>query len=116
MKKVLDTKESQMPDELVLAIGLIWGHLNTGQVELADQLVRGCLRVWPGEQHLVLMSAYVAVELSRPLDEATLAMMQKSKCPSWTERVLRRAALAARALAGAFSAAATGARAKAASF
>ena len=105
MKKIPDTRESGMPDELVLAIGLVWGHLNAGQVELADQLVRGCLRVWPGEQHLVLMSAYVAVELSRPLDDATLDVMRKSRCPSWTERVLRRASLAARALAGALSSA-----------
>jgi hypothetical protein len=59
-------------DELTMAIGLVWGHLNAQQPEEAYDLARGCLQLWPGERSLSLMAAYAAVELAEPVDLAAL--------------------------------------------
>ncbi|MGH8807029.1 MAG: hypothetical protein ACREX0_04020 [Noviherbaspirillum sp.] len=83
-------RRSSMPEELALAVGLIWGHLNARQFEEAFVLARGCLRVWPDEQHLRLMLAYAKVELLEPLDDDTMALLQKAACRDWTSIVLRR--------------------------
>jgi hypothetical protein len=77
-------------DELSVAIGLIWGHLNCYQYEQAYDLARGCLRVWTDEPRLMLMAAYAAVELLEPLDEKTLAVLHAAECKEWTHRVLCR--------------------------
>jgi hypothetical protein len=77
-------------DELSVAIGLVWGHLNCSQFEQAYDLARGCLRVWPDETRLILMAAYAAVELLEPLDEKTLAVLHAAECKEWANRVLRR--------------------------
>ncbi|MEN3293125.1 MAG: hypothetical protein V7642_2378 [Burkholderiales bacterium] len=79
-----------MSSELTTAIGLVWGHLNACQFEEAYQLARGCLRVWPEEKRLIVMSAYAAVELLEPLDEKTIAVLQTEN-KEWAELVLRRA-------------------------
>lgn len=78
-------------DDLILAIGLIWGHLNSAQFDEADRLVRGCLLVWPSDERLVVMAAFAAVELGRPLDEATLHCLRGAKCRQWADLVLLRA-------------------------
>lgn len=85
------TKREIMPNELAMAIGLVWGHLKSGQFEHAHRLARGCMRVWPGETRLVLMAAYAAVELFEPLDDDTLSALKASDCPDWAGLVLRRA-------------------------
>jgi len=59
-------------DELTMAVGLVWGHLNAQQPEDAYDLARGCLQLWPGERSLSLMAAYAAAELAEPVDLATL--------------------------------------------
>lgn len=59
-------------DELAVATGLIWGHLNAQQPEQAYELARGCLQLWPGDRGLILMAAYAAVELAEPVDLAAL--------------------------------------------
>lgn len=92
MRTIIKPKTA-LSDELTLAIGLIWGHLSVGQFELADLLARGCLRIWPEEEHLVLMAAYAAVELSMPLNAPTLSVLKKAECREWTERVLCRAGI-----------------------
>lgn len=84
-------KRETMPQELAIAIGLVWGHLNAGQFDQAEQLARGCLEVWPDEKRLVLMAAYARVELAEPLDAETLAVLKSADCPDWTQLVLRRA-------------------------
>lgn len=78
-------------DDLILAIGLIWGHLNSGQFDEADQLARGCLRVWPADERLMVMAAFAAVELGRPLDETTVLSLRSASCREWADLVLRRA-------------------------
>lgn len=82
--------------ELTLAIGLIWGHLNTRQVEDAYDLARGCIQVWPDDARLRLMYAYAAVELQKPLDEQTRAALERSQCKEWAMLVKRREELQAR--------------------
>lgn len=77
--------------ELTVAIGLAWGHLKARQFVQADQLLRGCLRVWPQDQYLQWMAAYAAVELSRALDEASVKVLQQAECREWATVVLRRA-------------------------
>lgn len=78
-------------DDLILAIGLIWGHLNSGQFDEADQLARGCLRVWPTDERLVVMAAFAAVELGRTLDETTILSLRSANCREWADLVLLRA-------------------------
>ncbi|NRR30405.1 hypothetical protein HSX11_09400 [Oxalobacteraceae bacterium] len=82
------------PPELILAIGLLWGHLNAAQFEQARKLVRGCLCLWPRDSRLVLMAAYADVELGEALDTATLAALRASEHREWADLVLRRAARA----------------------
>lgn len=67
-------KPSRSPprDELTLAVGLIWGHLNAQQPDDAWALARACLQLWPGERGLLLMSAYAAAELGEPVDMLAL--------------------------------------------
>ena len=78
-------------DELIVAIGLAWGHLNVRQFEQADRLLKGCLQVWPNDTNLLVMAAYVSVELSRSLDSATIEMLKNAECREWADFVLRRA-------------------------
>lgn len=59
-------------DELTMAVGLVWGHLNAQQPEEAYELARGCLQLWPDDRGLTLMAAYAAAELAEPVDVATL--------------------------------------------
>lgn len=80
-----------MPDELVAAIGLVWGHLGTYQYEEAYQLAEACLRIWPQEKRLILMRAFAAVELLEPLDDDTLAVLEQAECRDWVALVRRRA-------------------------
>jgi hypothetical protein len=67
------------------------GHLNAGQFEEAYDLAQGCMRVWPTESRLTLMSAYAAVELLEPLDDETLAILHEAECQDWATLILRRA-------------------------
>ena len=46
------------PIDLVMAIGLVWGHLNARQFEEASLLAKGCLHVWSEEPNLTLMFFY----------------------------------------------------------
>lgn len=86
--------------ELTLAIGLIWGHLNTRQVEDAYDLARGCIQLWPQDTRLRLMYAYAAVELLKPLDEQTRTALEQSQCKEWILLVKRREELQAKHAAG----------------
>lgn len=98
------TKKKRQIDadpELTLAIGLIWGHLNTRQVEDAYDLARGCIQVWPADARLRLMYAYAAVELMEPLDEQTRAALEQTQCKEWAMLVKRREELQARHAAAA---------------
>lgn len=78
-------------DELILAIGLIWGHLNSGQFDEADKLVSGCLRVWPTDERLIVMAAFSAVELGRALDSKSVTFLRSANCREWADLVLLRA-------------------------
>ena len=80
-----------MPEELKLAIGLIWGHLNVRQFEEAYILARGCRDIWPEENLIKLMLAYATVEIGEPLDAATLAVLEQENCEEWRALILRRA-------------------------
>lgn len=82
--------------ELTLAIGLIWGYLNTRQIEDAYDLARGCILVWPNDSRLRLMYAYAAVELLQPLDAQTRATLEQTQCREWAMLVKRREELQAR--------------------
>ncbi|WP_344762141.1 hypothetical protein [Actimicrobium antarcticum] len=77
--------------EQTLAIGLIWGHLNTRQLTDAYQLARGCGALWPDDQRFALMAAYAAVELAEPLDAAMVQAMQSTGHEAWTNLIWRRA-------------------------
>lgn len=82
--------QEPMQAELVLAIGLVWGHLNACQFKQAHQLAVGCLRVWPGETRLAMMAAFAAVELSIPLSDEDRSSLGIANCADWSEMVLSR--------------------------
>jgi hypothetical protein len=84
-----------MPTELAIAIGLVWGHLNTNQFEQAYKLARGCLRIWPQEHRLILTAAYAAVELLEPLDAAAVEVLNTTDCQEWAQLIRHRIATAA---------------------
>ena len=79
------------PADLVMAIGLVWGHLNARQFEEAYLLARGCLQVWPDERNLLLMHAYAAAEMLEPFDLSALAALDDPACAEWVRLVGRRA-------------------------
>jgi hypothetical protein len=89
MRKKVKTQET--PPELVIAIGLVWGHLNARQFEEAHALAKGCLRIWPDDRSLALMAAYAAAELLEPVDVRTLAGLRDATNENWIQLVLRRA-------------------------
>lgn len=85
-------KRRAAPDpEIALAIGLIWGHLNTRQFDEAYQLARGCASLWPSDERFSLMAAYAAVELAAPLEDAMVHAMKTSESLAWTSLIWRRA-------------------------
>jgi hypothetical protein len=83
-------RNDAMPQELVVAIGLVWGHLNVRQFDEAYTLVQGCLKLWPNDPNLLLLASYAAVETGNPLDKPVAALLKKKENQSWTARVLRR--------------------------
>jgi hypothetical protein len=83
-------RKPAQPDELTLAIGLVWGHLNAAQYEETNDLARACLALWPADQRLILMQAYAAVELGEGLHEKTLAVLRAAECREWVSILLRR--------------------------
>jgi len=85
------TKIKNMPDEMRLAISLLWGHLGARHFNDAYALARGCLSVWPEEKVFRLMLAYAAVELGMSLDEKTCLALADETCSEWREVVLKRA-------------------------
>ncbi len=89
MRKKVKSEEIQ--PELVFAIGLVWGHLSARQFEEAYLLAKGCMRVWPEDRSLALMSAYAAAEVLEPVDERKLAGLRDSSSDDWIRLVLRRA-------------------------
>ena len=61
-----------LQDELTMAVGLVWGHLNAQQLQAAWDLAQGCLQLAPGHRALTLMANYAAAELGKPVDLAAL--------------------------------------------
>lgn len=97
-------KSEEIQAELMFAIGLVWGHLNARQFEEAYLLAKGCMRIWPEDRSLALMSAYAAAEVLEPVDEKKLAGLRDSACEDWVRLVLRRAEMRADSSAQAESA------------
>lgn len=83
-------RHNAMPDELVLATGLVWGHLNAFQFEEAHRLAQGCLCIWPSDKWLILMASYAAAELLEPVDRELLLALKDEQCAEWIALVLRR--------------------------
>lgn len=79
-----------MPEELQLAIGLVWGHLNAYQYEDAYNLALGCLQLWPQEPKLQLMCDYAAAELMEPVDQQRLRALRTPENSTWIDLLLRR--------------------------
>ena len=84
-------RAAPLPNELSIAIGLVWGQLNASQFEPAYALGKVCLRIWPDERRLALMVAYAQVELYDEADAQTLAVLRGADCPDWLAIVARRA-------------------------
>ena len=61
-----------MQEELTMAVGLVWGLLNSQQLQAAWELAQGCLQIAPGHRALTLMANYAAAELGKPVDMAAL--------------------------------------------
>jgi hypothetical protein len=85
-------KRADMPADLVMAIGLVWGHLAARQFEEAYLLAKGCMRVWPDDRNLILMHAYAAAEVLEPVDTGKLLAVRDAACEEWIQLVLRRMA------------------------
>lgn len=79
-----------MPDELLLAIGLVWGYISAYQYEEAYELAVGCMQVWPQDHHLFLMASYAAAELLEPVDRERLLSLRTPENEAWVKLVLRR--------------------------
>ena len=86
-------RRARMSADLVIAIGLVWGHLSARQFEEAFLLAQGCLRVWPDERNLLLMHAYAAAEVLKPIHVDKLLAIKDPECQEWIRLVLRRAGL-----------------------
>lgn len=84
-------KRDDMSPDLVIAIGLVWGHLRARQFEEAFLLAKGCLRVWPDERKLIWMHAYAAAEVLEPVDRERLLATRNATSEEWISLVLRRA-------------------------
>ncbi len=84
-------KRPEMPTDLILAIGLVWGHLTARQFEEAYLLAKGCLRVWPDDRSLILMASYAAAEVLEPINADKLAAVKDPACAEWVKLVMRRA-------------------------
>lgn len=94
-------KRSELPPDLVIAIGLVWGHMRARQFEEAWQLAKGCLSVWPKEPNLLLMASYAAAEVLEPVDFDALEEIRTPANAEWIRLVRRRAEdTSARAQAG----------------
>lgn len=65
--------------ELIIAVGLVWGHLNARQFDEARQLAKGCLCLWPGNKDLTLMATHAAAEIPEPMNKSALV-----NNPVWT--------------------------------
>lgn len=78
-------------DELLLAIGLAWGHLKLDQFLQAHQLILGCLYIWPDSAELKMMQAFAKVESGEELSEDLWNHLQEFGCDEWTHLVKRRA-------------------------
>lgn len=80
-----------MEVDLSVAIGLLWGHLNTGQFAQAYRLGRVCRQIWPDDERLALLVAYAQVELFDGPDDDTLGLLARdAACPSWAAVLARR--------------------------
>lgn len=79
-----------MPEELLLAIGMVWGYFSSYQYEAAYELAQGCLQLWPQDQKLFLMAAYAAVELLEPVDTQRLQDMRTKDNEAWIDLILFR--------------------------
>ncbi|MFT5589530.1 MAG: hypothetical protein ACI9ZF_001705 [Bradyrhizobium sp.] len=77
--------------EALLAIGLVWGHLNARQLEEAYQLACGCAALWPDDQRFALMASYAAVELAAPLEDFMVQALKTTDDTAWTKLIWRRA-------------------------
>jgi hypothetical protein len=77
--------------DLAVAIGLLWGLLNTAQFAQAYRLGRVCRQIWPDEERLALLLAYAQVELYDGPDPDTAALLARgAACPSWNAVLARR--------------------------
>ena len=84
-------RHEPMPIELSVAIGLLWGHLNTSQFEQAYRLGLVCRQIWPDEERLALLVAYARIELFDGVDADTEAWLaQAGACPAWRALLARR--------------------------
>lgn len=83
-------KRADMPIDLVMAVGLVWGHLRARQFEEAYLLAKGCLRVWPDDRSLILMQSYAAAEVLEPVDVDKLLAIKDAASEEWVHLVLRR--------------------------
>jgi hypothetical protein len=83
--------KEEMAVDLVMAIGLVWGHMRARQFEEAFLLAKGCLQVWPGERNLILMHSYAAAEVLEPMEMDHLLAAKTDACGAWIDLVLRRA-------------------------
>lgn len=76
--------------DLAVALGLVWGHVHTGQFEKADRLVRGCLEVWPDCRQLRVMAAFAAIEGGWQAEEDIVALARSTDCGAVASVMLRR--------------------------
>jgi hypothetical protein len=80
-----------MAADLSVAIGLLWGHLNTRQFAQAYRLGVVCRRIWPDEERLALLVAYAQVELFDGPDDDTRRLLDGAPaCPAWNAVLARR--------------------------
>ena len=90
----LRQRHTPMEVDLSVAIGLLWGHLNTSQFARAYRLGQVCRRIWPDEERLALLVAYAQVELFDSPDQETRDLLARdAACPSWSAVLARRCRL-----------------------
>ncbi|HEY8608137.1 MAG TPA: hypothetical protein VIM12_13565 [Noviherbaspirillum sp.] len=87
-------KRNEADPDLVTAIGLVWGHVNTRRFEDAHVLAGVCRGIWPDDPALMLLQSYAAAEVLEPVDAGALdrAAQADAGLGEWARLVLVRCA------------------------
>lgn len=89
-RRIFPERSVPVCDDIVAALGLIWGNLNCAHYAQAASLAQACLGVWPDDMRLRLAAALATVELGQPPDATTRNFLLNASANESAALVLRR--------------------------